>query len=89
MSCDTCGGSEVGVACCPLGAFSVAYCRECLLQDAHPLWAIHATLDCIGGSQYVADWVKLLKSHKDGKYIGWDEIVSLYVPDPEMTNECA
>ena len=42
--CDVCGrGESIGVASCWLGAFSVAYCRECADSGAEPYWAIMLT----------------------------------------------
>jgi predicted Zn-ribbon and HTH transcriptional regulator len=37
-------------------------------------------IECCGGPDQVADWVKNVSSFKDGRYIGWDEIVACYEP---------
>ena len=79
--CDTCGKETlVGVASLPFAAMSVAFCRDCLVHNAFPLWAIHANVEMIGGYEHVADWFKQLCSYHDGRYITAEEVVALYKP---------
>jgi hypothetical protein len=74
--CQVCSQREAaGVAAMPGVPMSVAYCRPCLNENAHPLWAIHAVIEMNGGVEHVAEWVKDFRSYRDGRYIGWDEIV--------------
>lgn len=87
LRCSICGNEPaVGVAASPLAAYSQAYGRRCLDEGAEPLWLIHATLDMIGGPECAAEWVKRVRSYNQvsGQYIGWDAIVSCYVPDPDV-----
>lgn len=78
-TCDVCGRErEVGVASLPFAAVSVAYCRECLQENAFPLWALHASAEIAGGYAGMADWFQELRSYKDGRYIDGKEVVRLY-----------
>lgn len=82
--CEVCQAEpSVGVASTPLAAMSVAYGRRCLQENAQPLWIVHFTLDSIGGPAHAAEWVKHVRSYKDGGYIDWDAIVACYVPGPD------
>jgi hypothetical protein len=58
-----------------LGAFSLTYCNECLSSEAEPLDILVSIIDD-AGENGIAEWVKRLRSYHEGKYIGWDEIVS-------------
>lgn len=82
-TCDVCGKPAKGVASSVLGAFSLAYCQRCLEEHAEPLDWFHATLDCIGGPERAAEWVKDLRSYKDGQYIDWPDIIAAYTPSPD------
>lgn len=85
LICDVCRSEPaVGVAASPLAPMSQAYGRECLRQEAEPLWLVHATIDLCGGPEHINEWVKEIRSYKDGRYIEWDEIIACYVPDPEV-----
>ena len=75
-TCDVCGRErEIGVASLPFAPMSVAFCRECLKEDAYPLWALHASAECAGGYERCVDWFKELRSFKDGRYIEGNEVV--------------
>lgn len=58
--CDCCGvGEVVGVASSGLGAFSIAWCRDCLAEGVEPYWACVATTACCGGTiEDLADWAR-------------------------------
>ena len=86
MNCNVCNVEpSVGVASLPFAAMSVAFCAHCLAEDAYPLFAIHATLDGIGGPENAAPWFTLVRSYHEGRYIGWDEILACYIPTPMDT----
>lgn len=78
--CDVCerDNREVGVASLPFAAMSIAFCKECLNEDAFPLWALHANAEMCGGYEECADWFKQMKSFHDGKYIDGKEVIRLY-----------
>ncbi len=82
LKCEVCAreGTKIFVYSLPFAAMSIASCEACLHERAYPLWAIHANFDCIGGPENAADWCHSFRAWKDGKYIGWDEIVESYVP---------
>lgn len=59
---------------------SVAFCHECLRENAYPLWALHAGYDMNGGVSNTAEWFQQLRSWKDGHYIDGAEVLACYVP---------
>ncbi len=80
-TCDVCSReAEVGVASLPFAPMSVAFCHECLKQDAYPLWALHAGADMNEGYDNCADWFKNLCSYWNGAYIDGDMVRKLYTP---------
>jgi hypothetical protein len=76
LKCTICGHSAIGIAASTLGAFSLNYCKECLLRGTEPIGMIFAVLDACG-IEGVEDWVKELKSYNE-EYIEWDEICELW-----------
>lgn len=55
--CDVCGKEEmVGVAAVPGVPMSVAYGRECLSANAHPVWVLAANTAMVGGYEHAAEW---------------------------------
>jgi hypothetical protein len=84
-TCQVCQNEPgVGVCASTLGPISLAWGAACLSAHAEPLNLIHATFDLIGGPEHAAPWFKSVRSYKDGVYIGWDEIVSSYVPSKDL-----
>lgn len=80
--CDVCGRQGiVGVASSCLGAISFAFCAECLSQGAEPEFMLGFTWDMTGGNP--AEWVRELKTYKDGRYITWDEFKADADANPE------
>ncbi len=82
-TCEVCNKEPaVGIASSGLGPCSCAFGAECLKQGAESLGIVLATLSCIAPADQiekaVAPWVKEVKSYKDGRYIGWAEIVEVY-----------
>lgn len=75
MTCDVCQSDKdiAGVASSTMGAFSLCFCKTCIKENAEPYFMFEYTLDSVGLE--VADWVKTMKTYKDGKYITWDEFV--------------
>ena len=75
--CQVCGQRKsIGVCSSRLGAFSVAYCRVCILNDAEPEWAFSATYSTVGDN--VAEWVKEIKTYVVGQYLTWTEWLECY-----------
>lgn len=59
LICQVCNTeASIGVAASPLGAFSVAYCRTCLVLGCEPLWAIEAVYETCGGREHTRKWVR-------------------------------
>ena len=82
-TCDVCEKtSEVWVGSLPFAPMSVAFCAECLKESAYPLWALHATVECLGGYDQAAEWFKELRSYHDGMYIDGPQVKMLYMPTP-------
>lgn len=75
MICDVCNKNEsVGVACIPMVPMSVAYCRECLQANSHPMYVLIANTVCIGGLEHAnEDWKEMVMcslKHQD-KTLEW------------------
>lgn len=70
-TCDVCqrGDRDVAVASSCLGAMSLAFCQECLGQNAESEGMFLFTASMCGDQ--VADFVKQLTTFKDGTYIGY------------------
>lgn len=50
LICDACTKNEaIGVACVPMVPCSMAYCKECLQANSHPMNVLIANTACIGG----------------------------------------
>jgi len=76
--CEVCQlNDSIGVACSALGPVSMAFCKTCLEKNAESVGMIEYTLDACGGPDDVADWVKQLKTYKDGQYLTWDEYMKV------------
>jgi hypothetical protein len=62
MTCDVCGKeAECGVCCVPGVPMSVAYCRECLIANAHPWNVLVAnTAVCGGLDQMNEEWREMV-----------------------------
>jgi len=75
MKCDVCGKPEsVGVASSCLGPMSNSYCQECACSEAEPFWMFVYTFYEVGHEgEGIADWVRDLRTFKDGQYMTWDE----------------
>ena len=59
---------SIGVACSSLGAFSLAYCADCLKHNAEPKDIVSATIESVGGLKNLAGWVKDLTYYENGEY---------------------
>jgi len=77
MKCDVCNSDKdlVGVASSSLGPISFCYCRECAVNNREPELMFVVTLELIGTE--VADYVKQLKTIKDGVELSWSQWVDL------------
>lgn len=72
---------QVRVASSAIAAMSVAYCDECLMNDAEPFWLWEDTIDICGGAEHVRkDLTEGVVSWYDGKYIEWDELIQHVKP---------
>lgn len=57
LQCNVCEErTAVGVAAVPGIPMSCAYCRECLVANAHPLGIVIANTACCGGYDRCSDW---------------------------------
>ena len=66
--CEVCERNEsVGVASSVLGAFSLAFCSDCLEKKAEPFWAIRALVETCGFD--LAEWAEELTTYYRGEYI--------------------
>jgi hypothetical protein len=73
--CQVCGKDEViGVRCSGLGAMSLAYCSECEQCGAEPEFMFAITAEMCGTE--VADFVRDMKTFKDGAYVGWSDWIA-------------
>lgn len=81
MTCDVCDRErDVRVGSLPFAPMSVAFCQECIGQNAYPLWALHTGYDLVDGPDNAADWFKEMRSYADGLYIDGAEVLRRYVP---------
>lgn len=75
LICEACNKNEaIGVACVPMVPCSVAYCRECLQVNSHPMPTLIANTICIGGLDYAnEDWKQMVKDSlkHQNKTIEW------------------
>jgi len=57
MICQACNKNEsIGVYCVPGCPVSMAYCRECLENNNHPIDILIANTACCNGLDNAADW---------------------------------
>lgn len=78
--CEVCEKEPpVGIASLPFAAMSVAFGQTCILNNAYPIWACIASIECVGGKQNCAEWFLNLNTFLDGKYILVKDI-----PDSEL-----
>lgn len=77
--CEVCGNRGVaGVASSCLAPYSAAYCGTCLENNADCYWLlIHVYYDVGHRGEGIADWVKELKTYRDGHYITWAQFDAL------------
>lgn len=75
LICEVCNINEaIGVAAIPGIPMSVAYCKDCLEKDSHPLWALIANTACCNDLEHCAEWWKEIVRHSlkaQGKTIEW------------------
>ena len=75
LICECCNKNEaIGVACVPMVPCSVAYCRECLKANSHPMNILVANTICIDGLENAnEEWKQMvLDSLKyQGKTLEW------------------
>jgi hypothetical protein len=68
--CQVCNQRRaVGVHSSPWAAMSIAYCPECLWEDAEPLWLVESLLEINGGPQGCNEAFLNTQTWKDGQYI--------------------
>jgi len=73
--CDVCNKEEIfGVASIPGIPMSVAYCKNCINADAHPIWAIRGNIVCCGGVEHInPNYLNTVVYSQDGDYITIEE----------------
>lgn len=88
LMCEVCKKNEaVGVANCSLAQpVSHAYCKKCLQEQADPLWCFCAVLELVG-LEHLAGWVNQVRSYKDGKYIGFEEVKQHFLQEGKKMHD--
>lgn len=73
--CEVCKRNKaVGVAAVPMVPMSVAYCRECLEANSHPLHILIANTVCVGGLERASEgWKQMVMDSlkHQGKTLEW------------------
>jgi hypothetical protein len=78
LKCEVCGGQAKGVCSSTIGAYSAAYCQECLNRHAEMYWGFIYLYYMVGTrGDGLSDWVKQLTTYRDGHYITWSQFDSL------------
>ncbi len=53
LTCEACNKNKaIGVAAVPGVPISVAYCKECLQANSHPMYVLVGNTACVGGLEY-------------------------------------
>lgn len=86
--CETCKTrAPKGVACVPCVPLSVAYCQECLDNNAHPFWVLKASVAINGGPVHTAAWfLDKMNTFVDGGYMTLRAALEKYPLGPEDIN---
>jgi len=75
LICDCCNKNEaLGVACVPMVPMSMAYCKECLEANNHPMAVLVANTACIGGLDNANDcWKQMVLDslRRQNKTLDW------------------
>ncbi len=75
LICDACKENEaLGVAAVPGVPMSVAYCRECLQANSHPMYVLIGNTACCGGLDNTVDeWQQMVMCslHHQDKTLEW------------------
>jgi hypothetical protein len=77
--CEVCGCAGIaGVASSVLAPYSAAYCRRCLEENADCYWLfIYMYYEVGQRGEGIADWVKQLRTYRDGHYVTWAQFDAL------------
>jgi len=75
LTCNVCKTNKaIGVVAVPMVPMSVAYCRECLEANSHPMYILIANTACAGGLEHANEaWKKMVMDslkHQD-KTLEW------------------
>lgn len=75
LVCEVCNKNEaLGVAAVPGVPMSVAYCKECLEANSHPMYVLVANTACVGGLEHANEaWKQMVMDslkHQD-KTLEW------------------
>ena len=77
--CDCCGrgGRVVVVAASCIGPMSMAYCEECIRENAEPEWGFHYLYDHVATrGEGLDEFIMTLQTYRAGEgYIFWDQWV--------------
>lgn len=80
--CDVCKRVGIaGLASSCLGPITLAYCQECLNNNAEPEWLLGFNWDSC--REDVAYWVRELKTWVNDKYITYEQFESDAIANPE------
>lgn len=75
LICSVCKKNKaIGVAAVPMVPMSVAYCRECLEANSHPMYVLIANTAGAGGLEHANEaWKQMVMDSlkHQGKTLGW------------------
>lgn len=77
IKCEVCNEEDaVGVASLPFAAYSAAFGKNCLKENAYPIWTLFYLYEDVANfnDEHLIPEVKEYKSFHEGKYITWDEM---------------
>lgn len=75
LICNVCKTNKaIGVVAVPGVPMSVAYCRECLEANSHPMYILIANTTCAGGLEHtIEEWKQMVMDSLkcQGKTLEW------------------
>ena len=86
LTCNVCERQPaVGVASSTLGAMSLAYCQQCLIENADATFMLAGNIYSIGPNPNdYAEWFWSSKTFYDGRYITAREYFDIVTQDPHF-----
>jgi hypothetical protein len=83
-TCAVCGLNPGEVWASGIGPTSYACCKTCLDQGAESIGVVCLRIFLDGGpvsvekTDWGSDWSHVVKTYYEGRYIGWQEILTVY-----------